>query len=87
MSPSPLGVWSGEGAVPHPQKIFDFFFYQNSGFLCILGGIICLLNVCFIRKNGAFGLPKLTYLTKILSNLETVSITEPVQNLKHAQNP
>jgi len=57
------------------------FFYQNGGVLCILGGIIYRLNVCFTRKNGAFGLPKLIHLTKILRNIETVSIAEPVQNI------
>jgi len=29
------GVWSGEGAVPLPKKIFVFFLYQNGDFLCI----------------------------------------------------
>ena len=44
-----------------PRKFFCFFFkYKNGAFLCILGSIIYRLNVqvCFTRKNGAFGLTK-----------------------------
>ena len=35
------------------------FSNQNSGLLCILGGIIYRFAARFARKNGAFGLPKL----------------------------
>ena len=32
------------------------FLYNNGGFLCTMDSIIYRLNVCFTRKNGAFGL-------------------------------
>jgi len=55
--PSPLGVGSGEGAVPSTQKIFWISDIKMVSFCAFLGGIIYRLAACFARKNGAFGLP------------------------------
>ena len=44
------------------------FWYQNGGLLCTLDCIVYHLDVRVTRRNGAFGLPKLTPLTRILRN-------------------
>jgi len=53
-----LNYWSGE------FLLSKWWGFVHSG----TGKIIYRLNVCLTRKNGAFGLPKLTPLTKILRN-------------------
>lgn len=59
MSPSPLGMGSGEGALPPTQKIFGFFLYQNGDFCAFWVALFTVYLKLFYMQNGTFGLPKL----------------------------
>ena len=57
--PSPLGVGSGEGAVPSIQKIFWISDIKMVSFCAFLGGIIYRLAACFARKKWCLWSSKL----------------------------